>query len=114
MFKFISFGSGSSGNCYYLYTENGGILIDLGIGTRKLKNHFVDYGLNYFSGIKAILVTHDHADHIKSVGSISKKFEIPVYATRPVHSGLDSNVCMRSKITHDRRMYVQPDRKSVV
>lgn len=68
MFKFISFGSGSSGNCYYLYTENGGILIDLGIGTRKLKNHFVDYGLNYFSGIKAILVTHDHADHIKSVG----------------------------------------------
>ena len=108
MFKFISFGSGSSGNCYYLYTENSGILIDLGIGTRKLKNHFVDYGLNYFSGIKAILVTHDHADHIKSVGSISKKFEIPVYATRPVHSGLDSNVCMRSKITHDRRMYVQP------
>ena len=108
MFKFISFGSGSSGNCYYLYTENGGILIDVGVGTRKLKNHFGDYGLNYFNGIKAILVTHDHADHIKSVGSISKKFDIPVYATRPVHSGMDSNVCMRSKITHDRRMYVEP------
>ena len=65
MFKFISFGSGSSGNCYYLYTENSGILIDLGIGTRKLKNHFVDYGLNYFSGIKAILVTHDRRMYVQ-------------------------------------------------
>ena len=42
MFKFISFGSGSCGNCYYLYTENDGLLIDVGVGTRSLKKSFGD------------------------------------------------------------------------
>lgn len=108
MFKFISFGSGSSGNCYYLYTENTGVLVDVGIGIRKLKNFFHDYGLDFIGGIDAILVTHDHADHVKSVGSISKKLELPVYATRMVHSGMDKNVCMRNKLQQDKRRYVEP------
>lgn len=38
MLKFISFGSGSSGNCYLLYTESDGLLIDAGIGVRTLKS----------------------------------------------------------------------------
>ena len=42
MLKFISFGSGSSGNCYYLYTETDALLIDAGVGIRKLKKHFHD------------------------------------------------------------------------
>src|SRR5574344_1639157 len=46
MLKFISFGSGSSGNCYYLFTENNGILIDTGIGIRTLKKYFKDRSLN--------------------------------------------------------------------
>lgn len=109
MLKFISFGSGSSGNCYYLYTENEGLLIDTGIGTRTLKKFFHDYGLNYLNNnIGAILVTHDHADHIKSVGSLSKKFNLPVYASKLVHRGMDKNYCMKCKIARDRRKYVEP------
>ena len=50
MFKFISFGSGSCGNCYYLYTENDGLLIDVGVGTRSLKKSFGDYGLHMLGG----------------------------------------------------------------
>ena len=37
MLKFISFGSGSSGNCYYLYTDTDGLIIDIGVGLRTLK-----------------------------------------------------------------------------
>ena len=107
MFKFISFGSGSSGNCYYLYTEEGGLLIDVGIGVRALKKSFGDYGLKFLGGFGAILVTHDHADHIKSVGSLSKKFDIPVYATELVHTGMDKNYCMRCKLSHEHRRYVE-------
>lgn len=107
MLRFISFGSGSSGNCYYLYTENEGLLIDVGIGVRALKKSFADYGLKFFGGFNGILVTHDHADHIKSVGSLSKKLDIPVYATELVHAGMDKNYCMRCKLSREHRIYVE-------
>ena len=45
MLKFISFGSGSSGNCYLLFTETDALLIDIGVGIRTLKKYFHDYGL---------------------------------------------------------------------
>lgn len=106
MLKFISFGSGSSGNCYYLYTEKEGLLIDTGVGTRMLKKNFHDYGLQFVGGFNAILVTHDHADHIKSVGSLCKKLDIPVYATQLVHSGMDKNYCMRCKISQKHRIII--------
>ena len=97
MLRFISFGSGSSGNCYYLYTETDSILIDVGVGLRSLKKHFHNYGMQ-FEDIHHILVTHDHADHVKSVGSLSNDFHLPVYTTRKVHMGIERNYCVRKKI----------------
>ena len=46
MLKFICLGSGSSGNSYFLFSENYGILIDAGIGIRTLKKHFNTCGLS--------------------------------------------------------------------
>lgn len=97
MLNFISFGSGSSGNCYFLYTETSGILIDAGIGTRTLKRRFADYGLS-LERINAVLITHDHADHVKSVGSLSSDLSLPVYATQQVLRGIEENYCVRKKI----------------
>ena len=77
MLKFISFGSGSSGNCYFLFTETDGILIDTGIGVRTLKKYFQDYGLR-MAHVHHIIITHDHADHVKSVGSFSCEYHLPV------------------------------------
>ena len=94
MLNFISFGSGSSGNCYFLYTETEGLLIDAGIGIRTLKKYFTDYGLTDKT-INGILVTHDHADHIKAVGAVSSDWFLPVYATQPVHRGITQNYCVR-------------------
>lgn len=97
MLRFISFGSGSCGNCYYLYTEDYGMLIDMGIGVRKLKKYFIDYGLK-MTDVKSVLVTHDHADHVKAVGSMCNTFGIPVYATEEVHKGINQNYVVRKKI----------------
>lgn len=97
MLKFISFGSGSSGNCYYLYTDEDAILIDAGVGIRTLKKHFHDYGLQ-FESIHNILITHDHADHVKSVGALAQKLGIPVFTTQEVHVGIYKNWCVRKKI----------------
>ena len=101
MLRFISFGSGSSGNAYFLYTETDSILIDVGVGLRSLKKHFHNYGLR-FEDIHHVLVTHDHADHVKSVGSLSNDYHLPVYATRKVHVGIERNYCVRKKIAPDQ------------
>lgn len=98
MLRFISFGSGSSGNCYYLYTETDSILIDIGVGIRALKKHFHNYGLR-FDDVRNILITHDHADHVKSVGSLSNDYHLHVYTTRKVHEGIERNYCVRKKIS---------------
>ncbi len=107
MVKFISFGSGSSGNCYFLFTGNGGLLIDVGVGIRTLKKHFKDYGLS-LNQVHQVLITHDHADHIKSVGSISYDFQLPVYATALVHHGIDRNYCVQRKVNAGLRRIVEP------
>ena len=97
MLKFICLGSGSSGNCYCLFTENDGLMIDAGIGIRLLKRSFKEYGLS-LSQIHHILVTHDHADHVKSVGAISLDYHLPVYATHLVHAGIERNYCVHKKV----------------
>ena len=107
MLKFISFGSGSSGNCYYLSTATDGLLIDIGVGIRALKKHFRDYGIG-LDTVKHILITHDHADHIKSVGSFSYDYHIPVYATQKVHNGIDHNYCVQRKIANELKHLIVP------
>jgi len=107
MLRFISFGSGSSGNCYFLYTATDGLLIDAGVGVRVMKKYFREYGLNR-QLIRRILVTHDHADHIKCVGSLSHELQLPVYATEKVHEGIDRNYCITRKVTAELRRKVTP------
>lgn len=105
MLKFISFGSGSSGNCYYLATATDGLMIDIGVGLRTLKKNCKDYGIQLAS-VKHLLITHDHADHIKSVGSFSYDYHLPVYATKAVHTGIDHNYCITRKVADEMRKYV--------
>lgn len=107
MLKFISFGSGSSGNCYYLGTATDGLLIDIGVGIRTLKKHARDYGINLGS-VHRILITHDHADHIKSVGAFSYDYNVPVYATEKVHEGIDHNYCVQRKVATEMKRFVEP------
>lgn len=105
MVKFICFGSGSSGNCYYLGTDDYGIVIDMGIGTRTFKKYMRDYGLS-FGKLNAILVTHDHTDHVKSVGAFSNEFHLPVFATQAVHQGMQRNHFMYKKIPDSNKRYI--------
>ena len=96
--KFLSLGSGSSGNCYYLGTDTYGILIDAGIGIRTVKKVFKEYNLP-FDSILAIFITHDHADHIKAVGTLGEKYGIPVYTTPEIHKGINKSYCMTEKLS---------------
>lgn len=106
--KFICFGSGSSGNCYYLESRGSAILIDLGIGIRHFKKRFQDYGLR-LPLLRAILVTHDHTDHIKAVGPLALATKLPVYASALVHEGIARNRFMTKKIPPEQQIVTTLD-----
>lgn len=105
MLQFISFASGSSGNCYYLNSDGFGIVIDLGIGIRTFRKNFSNYGLS-LSQIKAILVTHDHTDHVKAVGAVAQTFKIAVYTTEKVHTSMLANHFVSKKVPEELRMTI--------
>ena len=89
MLKFCSLYSGSSGNCLYVGTNYTKVLIDCGVSGKKICE-----GLNSIDAsieeIDAILVTHEHADHIQSLGMISKKYDIPVYANKETWRAMEN------------------------
>ena len=64
-----SFGSGSSGNCCYVGTVNGGLLIDAGVREDAVEMHLKSNGVG-MNKVKGILLTHDHNDHVKYVYKI--------------------------------------------
>ena len=105
--KFISLGSGSSGNCYLLQSGETSILLDAGISTRVLKKHLKDIGLSLEDDVAAVFVTHDHADHIKAVGNIASDCGKTIYATRLVHEGIACNRCLKIQIPAARMAYVE-------
>ncbi|MCQ2347856.1 MAG: MBL fold metallo-hydrolase [Paludibacteraceae bacterium] len=96
--------SGSSGNCYYLGTRSRGILIDAGISARTIQKYLREMGLDY-QNIMGVLVTHDHADHIRAVGTLGERVHIPIYSTRQIHEGIDRNYGVREKLGGSRRYF---------
>lgn len=97
--NFISLASGSSGNCYYLGTDEYGILIDAGISVRTIKKRLKQCAGIDLDKVRAVLVTHDHADHIKAVGVLGEKYSIPVYSTPDVHKGINKSYCVKQKLS---------------
>ena len=87
MVRLRSLSSGSCGNSYYQGTGSGGILIDAGVSLRRLKKVLQEYDLTTDS-FSAVLVTHDHLDHIRHLGSFCKRLSKPVYTTKTIHDAL--------------------------
>lgn len=106
MIRFLSFGSGSSGNSYLLEGPESSILIDAGVGYRKMKKYFKAYGVNC-DRIKAIFLTHDHTDHISAVSSMAIYLHVPVYATEIVHSRVKSNFHIHVKIPKEQVFLIE-------
>ena len=79
-------------------TDEHAILIDAGIPVKQIKGYLKDAGIP-FERVMAVFVTHDHADHIKALGNLGEKCNIPVYATRETHEGINNNYCMTEKLS---------------
>ncbi|MCI7813111.1 MAG: MBL fold metallo-hydrolase [Lachnospiraceae bacterium] len=79
--NFCSIASGSSGNCIYAGSDHGSILVDVGISGKKVEAGLNSIGMTT-KDMDAILLTHEHSDHIKGLGVLSRKYGIPIYGTR--------------------------------
>lgn len=87
--RLCSIASGSSGNCIYAGSDRTHLLVDTGISKKKIEEglHELDIKGEELSGI---LVTHEHSDHIQGLGVFSRRYGIPIYATRGTIAGIKS------------------------
>src|SRR4030095_12897980 len=79
--QIASLNSGSNANCYYVGNKNEAILIDAGLSCRETDKRMKRLGLD-INLVKAIFISHEHADHIAGLPVLSKKYKLPVYITQ--------------------------------
>lgn len=78
--RLCSIASGSSGNCIYVGSDTTHLLVDVGISGKKTEEGLKELDLS-MRDIDGIFITHEHTDHIAGLGVLSRKYEIPIYAT---------------------------------
>jgi phosphoribosyl 1,2-cyclic phosphodiesterase len=79
--KFTILGSGSGGNCAYLETDEARILVDAGFSPRQIRQRLATIS-RVPENLTAILVTHEHSDHVSGLVGIAQKLNIPIYCNR--------------------------------
>lgn len=95
MFNFCSLYSGSSGNSLFIETKNTKLLVDAGVSSKKIETALNDINVDPKS-LDGILITHEHIDHVQGLGTLSKKFDLPVFVNQET---LDAMPKQRDKIS---------------
>lgn len=90
MLECCSLYSGSSGNSFFVQTENTKILVDAGVSCKKIENALDSLNVSP-EEIDAIFITHEHIDHTKSIGLLSSKYNIPLYTNIETWNALISS-----------------------
>ncbi len=83
--RLIVLGSGSSGNAVYIETGETRVLVDVGLSAKQTALRMTEAGLDP-AKLTAIVVTHEHADHVKGVRVMSKTAEVPVFISEPTRA----------------------------
>jgi len=107
MLNFCSLYSGSSGNCLFIQSDNSKILVDCGVSSKKIEEALNSIEVDA-SSIDAILVTHEHSDHVKGLATFSSKFDVPVFSTVETFDNMEK---ITSKISENNLNYFKPNEK---
>lgn len=107
MLNFCSLYSGSSGNSLFVQSDNSKILIDCGVSSKKIEEALNEIEVDA-SSIDAILVTHEHSDHVKGLATFSSKFNVPVFSTAETFDNMEK---VTSKIKANNLNYFKIDEK---
>ncbi|MDD3168138.1 MAG: MBL fold metallo-hydrolase [Eubacteriales bacterium] len=99
--SFCSFSSGSSGNCYLIKSNHTAVLVDAGISRKKIYEGLA-YTATPIEQLAALLITHEHSDHTKSIRTLMKKEKLlKAYANALTWSQIGSEVCEEQKQTFE-------------
>ena len=105
--QFGTIASGSSGNCLYAGNQDSHILIDAGVSGKRIKEGLEGFGVNPIE-LDAILITHEHIDHISGLGVMARKYRVPIYATEKTLVQIERTKSV-GKIPTDLFRVVKPD-----
>lgn len=89
--RFSPLFSGSSGNAIYVGCGDTHLLVDAGLSGTRITNELSKIGLHP-GDLAAILVTHEHTDHTQGVGILSRKYNLPIYATAGTWEGMNGKI----------------------
>ncbi len=91
MIKFCSLFSGSSGNALFIGTERTKLLIDAGLSGKRILEALCSIGENP-AELSAILISHEHVDHVRGAGILSRKQDIPIYANESTWEAMETGI----------------------
>lgn len=86
--RFSVLSSGSTGNATIVVNEETKVLVDAGFSAKKIDELLQERGLSA-RDLHAVMITHEHADHIKGLGALARKYDLPVYANEKTWKELD-------------------------
>ncbi|MEH6988279.1 MBL fold metallo-hydrolase [Cytobacillus firmus] len=86
--QFSVLASGSTGNAIFVETEEHSFLVDAGLSGKQMEGLFQHIGRD-IGKLSGILVTHEHSDHIKGVGILARKYNLPIYANEKTWMAMD-------------------------
>jgi phosphoribosyl 1,2-cyclic phosphodiesterase len=89
--KFCSLSSGSSGNCQYIETDNTKIIIDGGFSGKKIEGLLSSIGVDPCE-LDGIFITHEHIDHVRGVGVLSRRYDLPIFANANTWIGMEKTI----------------------
>ena len=104
MLRYCSLFSGSNGNATYIGTASGGILVDAGVSARRLETALKTREIDP-STVRALLLTHEHIDHVSGVTVLCKRYDWPVLAAEETLEALIES----GKLSPEQRLYVARD-----
>lgn len=110
--RLCSIASGSSGNCVYVGSDTTHLLMDVGISGKRTEAGLAELGLT-MKDIDGICITHEHADHISGLGVLSRKYGVPVYATRGTLEAIRNSTSL-GKIDESLFRVITPDERCTI
>lgn len=101
--RFTVLASGSTGNATIVQCDSATVLVDVGLSTKKMEEFMRERGVAGHH-LDAILVTHEHSDHIKGLGAFARKFNLPIYANQATWEALERHV---GQIAAEKRVVIE-------
>lgn len=99
--RFSVLASGSTGNAFYIESEKEKILVDAGLSGKQLDQLFGGIHIDPRE-LTGILVTHEHSDHIKGLGIVARKYNLPIYANEKTWQAMEGSI---GKISLDQKFH---------